>query len=138
MENADLVLTIIGRVSSPLKTREECPRQGFENAPEAEIILGSAFEEAADGLEPGREILVFTWLHQADRSILKVRPRRNPDAQLKGVFATRSPVRPNPIGLHRVKLLEKDGGRLLVAPLEAVDGTPVIDIKPLIIMNDER
>jgi len=138
MEDTDLTLIIIGRVSSPLKTREECPRQGFEDAPEAEIFLGSAFWEAADGLEPGRDILVFTWLHQADRSILKVRPGRNPEAPLKGVFATRSPVRPNPIGLHRVKLLEKDGGRLLVAPLEAVNGTPVIDIKPLIMRNDER
>ena len=137
MENADLTLTIIGRVSSPLKTREECPRQGFENAPEAEIEIFPSFLEGLDGMEPGRDIFVFTWLHQADRSILQVRPRRNPDAQLKGVFATRSPVRPNPIGLHRVKLLEKDGGRLLVAPLEAVDGTPVIDIKPVITRNDE-
>ncbi len=74
MENADLTLTIIGRVSSPLKTREECPRQGFENAPEAEIEIFPSFLEGLDGMEPGRDIFVFTWLHQADRSILKVRP----------------------------------------------------------------
>ena len=125
----------IGRVHSPLKRQEDCPRQGFEDAPGAEIEIFPAFLEGLDGLEAGRELLVLTWLHLADRSVLQVHPRRNPEAPLKGVFATRSPARPNPIGLHRVTLLEREGGRLRVAPLEALDGTPVADIKPVI---DER
>ena len=131
VECDDMRVEAIGKVHSPLKKREDCPRQGFEDAPEAEIEIFPAFLEGLDGLEAGRELLVLTWLHLADRSVLKVHPRGNPGAPLKGVFATRSPARPNPIGLHRVTLLGREGGRLRVAPLEALDGTPVIDIKPL-------
>ena len=132
LEFGDMRVQAIGTVHSSLKRTEDCPRQGFEDAPEAEIEIFPAFLEGLDGLEAGRELLVLTWLHLADRSVLKVHPRGNPGAPLKGVFATRSPARPNPIGLHRVTLLGREGGRLRVAPLEALHGTPVADIKPVI------
>jgi len=132
VDYGDMRVQAVGTVHSPLKRTEDCPRQGFEDAPEAEIEIFPAFLEGLDGLEAGRELLVLTWLHLADRAVLKVQPRGNPGAPLKGVFATRSPARPNPIGLHRVTLLGREGGRLRVAPLEALDGTPVADIKPVI------
>ena len=135
MEYGDIRLQPIGKVHSSLKNRADCPSQGAEGAPEAEIEIFPDFFDGLDGLEEGKDLLILTWLHLADRSVLQVHPRRNPGAPLKGVFATRSPARPNPIGLHRVTLLEREGGRLRVAPLEALDGTPVADIKPVI---DER
>jgi tRNA-Thr(GGU) m(6)t(6)A37 methyltransferase TsaA len=123
----------IGIVHSSLKRREECPRQGREGAPDAWVEIDPAFVEGLDGITPGSEVVLLTWLHKARRDILKVHPRRNPENPLRGVFATRSPVRPNPVGLHRVKVLEIDPpGRLRVEPLEALDGTPVIDIKPVL------
>ncbi len=119
----------IGVVRSTLTRREGAPRQGFAGAPDAWIELD---EEVRDGLlavEPGSDLVVLTWFHLSDRTVLQVRPWHDPERRLKGVFATRSPVRPNPIGIHPVKVLEIDGTRLHVTPLEAVDGTPVIDIK---------
>lgn len=126
------LLRSIGVVQSPLRRREDAPRQGDEGAPEAWVHLSPQFIEALDGLAPGAEIVVLTWLHLADRTRLKVHPRNETLAAPTGVFATRSPDRPNPLGLHRVTVLEVDPQRgLRVQPLEALDGTPVIDIKPL-------
>lgn len=123
----------IGVVESPLRKRENAPRQPFHNAPEAWLAIDRQFAEALDGIEPGSEILVLTWLHQAQRDILKVHPGHNPANPLAGVFSTRSPDRPNPVGVHKVKVLEIENGcRLKVDHLEAIAGTPIIDIKPVL------
>jgi tRNA-Thr(GGU) m(6)t(6)A37 methyltransferase TsaA len=119
----------IGTVRSGLKQREDAPRQGFAGAPDAWIELAAEFRDGLLGVEPGSELVVLTWLHLSDRAVLQVTPSHDPERRLKGVFITRSPVRPNPIGIHPVTVLEVDGTRLHVEPLEAVDGTPVIDIK---------
>ncbi len=119
----------IGTVRSLLVRREDAPRQGSEGAPEAWVELKEEFRDGLLGVEPGRELVLVTWLHLSERDLLQVRPHHDPERRLKGVFATRSPVRPNPIGLHPVKVLEVDGCRLRVTPLEAIDGTPVLDIK---------
>lgn len=122
----------IGWVRSPLTSREQAPKQGSEGAPDAWLEFEPEFEPALRGIEPGQEVLLLTWLHQAERDVLQVRPRGNPANPLTGVFATRSPARPNPIGLHRVRVLEFDPpARLLVGPLEAIDGTPLLDVKPV-------
>src|SRR5262245_39874423 len=121
----------IGWIESPLKQRRDAPRQGSEGAPEAWVTLEDTARECVEGLTIGQEIVLVTWLHQANREVRKVRPRGNPDAALTGVFATRSPDRPNPIGLHRVTILALASDRLRVVPLEAIDGTPVIDLKPI-------
>lgn len=122
----------IGVVRSELRRREDAPRQGDEGAPDAWLLLFPLFIEGLEGLTTGMEIVVLTWLHLADRSMLKVRPRNEPLASPTGVFATRSPERPNPIGLHRVTVLEIDPQRgIKVNPMEALDGTPVLDIKPI-------
>ncbi len=120
----------IGVVRSTLRSRAEAPRQGHKGAPEAWLEISPEYAEALEGLAPGMELVVLTWFHQSRRDLLKVHPRRDPANPLTGVFATRSPDRPNPIGLHRVTLLEMDGLRLRVFPLEAIDGTPVVDVKP--------
>ena len=124
-------------VESALKERKDAPRQPFHGAPEAWLVIDPQFVDALDGVAPGSEIIVLTWLHRAKRDILKVHPGRDPKNPIAGVFATRSPDRPNPVGLHRVKVLEiEKGPRVKVDHLEAVDGTPVIDIKP--VLKDER
>jgi tRNA-Thr(GGU) m(6)t(6)A37 methyltransferase TsaA len=127
----------VGRVASVLTDRRDAPRQGREGAPDAWVMFAERWAEALDGLAVGDEVVLLTWLHQANREVLKVRPRGNPAAPLTGVFATRSPDRPNPIGLHRVTILEIDGTRLRVAPLEAIDGTPVVDVKPVLPASDD-
>ena len=134
MSEGNMRLFQVGVVRSSLAARADCPKQGFEGGVEAEVLVAPEYREGLDGLEPGRDVLLLTWLHRAERDVLKVHPRGNTEAPLKGVFATRSPARPNPIGLHRVKILEleKERGRLRVAPLEALDGTPVLDIKPVL------
>jgi L-fuculose-phosphate aldolase len=134
MSEENMRLFQVGVVRSSLAARADCPKQGFEGGVEAEVLVAPEYREGLDGLEPGRDVLLLTWLHRAERDVLKVHPRGNTEAPLKGVFATRSPARPNPIGLHRVKILEleKERGRLRVAPLEALDGTPVLDIKPVL------
>lgn len=123
----------IGVVRSSLKRREDCPHQGWEGAPDAWLEIDAPFVEGLDGVTPGCEVVLITWFHEADRNVLKVHPRGNPGTPLCGVFATRSPDRPNPLGLHRVEVVEVEkGGRLRVRPLEALDGTPIVDIKPVL------
>ena len=134
----DLTLHVIGHVRSPLTTRADAPRQGDEGAPEADLDLLAEVAPALGGITVGDDLLVLTWLHQGDRSTLTTRPRNNPTRPETGVFATRSPDRPNPIGLHRVRVLAVDGTRLHVSGLEAIDGTPVVDLKPVLGGVDER
>jgi tRNA-Thr(GGU) m(6)t(6)A37 methyltransferase TsaA len=123
----------IGRVHSSLTEPAEAPKQGYEGAPDARVEVLPDFVEALDGIEPGDEVVLLTWFHQADREVLKVHPRDDPSNPLTGVFATRSADRPNPIGLHRVEVLDLEDERwLTVRGLEAIDGTPVIDIKPVL------
>ena len=124
----------IGYVHSTLKKRSGAPRQGWEEgAPDARLEIHPAFVQALDGIKPGQEIWILTWLHESRRSVLKVHPRGEVLNPMMGVFATRSPDRPNPIGLHRAKILSIDGDRWLqVQGLEAIDGTPIIDIKPVL------
>ena len=122
----------IGVVGSSLRQRMEAPNQGHAGAPDAWIAVDPALAEALDGLDEGDDLIVITWLHQADRAILKVHPQDNMHVPLTGVFATRSSDRPNPLGLHRVTLRAIAGTRLCVGPLEAIDGTPVLDIKPVL------
>jgi tRNA-Thr(GGU) m(6)t(6)A37 methyltransferase TsaA len=121
----------VGFVRSQLTTREEAPKQGSEGAPWAWVEIDPVFTEALDGIAPGSEIIVLTWLHVGQRDTLRVHPRDDPRNPLKGVFATRSSDRPNPVGLHPVRVLEiSESLGLKGEPLEAIDGTPVIDIKP--------
>ena len=133
----EMLLRPIGYVRSSLKNREECPKQGNENGPEGTIIIDPQWQEGLDGLEKGREVLILTWLHLAERDILKVHPRGDAGRPLRGVFATRSPSRPNPIGLHRVTILEMTERGMRVAPLDVIDGTPVVDIKPVLEISRE-
>ncbi len=122
----------IGVVRSGLTTRETAPRQGREGAPDAWLELDPAILQGIEGIEAGNEIVLITWLHEGRRDKLRVHPRRDESKRLIGVFATRSPDRPNPLGLHRVTVFEIAGNRIKVGPLEAINGTPVVDIKPLI------
>ena len=122
----------VGVVSSRLTERAAAPRQGDEGAPEAWLVFTPAVAAGLADLAPGDEILVLTWLDRADRDVLAVRPRDDPARPLTGVFSTRSADRPNPVGLHRVTVLAVDGRRVRVDRLEALDGTPVIDIKPVL------
>jgi tRNA-Thr(GGU) m(6)t(6)A37 methyltransferase TsaA len=119
----------VGFIRSALKTRAEAPRQGPEGAPDAWLEIEPRFAEAILGMEVGHELIVITWLHQADRSVLKNHPRSDPSRPLTGVFYTRSPARPNPLGLHPVTVREISGMRLRIGPIEVFDGTPVVDIK---------
>src|SRR3954447_1653131 len=125
----DLTLRPIGTVRSPLTDRESAPKQGHEGSPEAWIEFAADVAPALSSVEPGDELMVLTWFHAADRSVLAVHPRGNPDNPVTGVFSTRSPDRPNPIGLHPVTVAEVDGPRVRVHDLEALDGTPVLDVK---------
>ena len=122
----------IGVLRSVLKERSKAPKQASEGAPDAWLEVHSFALEALDGLQAGDEIIVLTWLHRAHRETLKVHPRSDPQRRLTGVFATRSPDRPNPIGLHEVTVRRLERNRLRIGPIEAIDGTPVVDIKPLL------
>ena len=115
-----------------LKERSKAPKQGSEGAPDAWIEVRSGVTQAVDGLAVGDEIIVMTWFHRAHREVLKVHPRSDPKRRLMGVFATRSPDRPNPIGLHEVTVRKVEKNRLRIGPIEAIDGTPVVDIKPVL------
>lgn len=122
----------IGVVRSSLVSRKNAPRQGHLGAPNATVEIDPTLASALLGMSAGDWIILITWLHQADREVMQVRPGHDPDRPITGVFATRSPDRPNPIGLHRVQVLSIDGTTLGVGPLEAIDGTPIIDIKPVL------
>jgi tRNA-Thr(GGU) m(6)t(6)A37 methyltransferase TsaA len=122
----------IGVVESPLTDRESAPKQGGEGAPDSTLVFEPDVADALADLRAGDDAFVFTWLHEAARDILVVHPRSDPANPLTGVFSTRSPARPNPIGLHRVRILAVDGLRVRVADLEAIDGTPIVDVKPVL------
>jgi len=128
----------IGVIRSELASLENAPRQGDEGAPDAWLELTAAVAQGLVGIKVGDELIVLTWLHRAQRDVLQVHPRGNLAAPLTGVFATRSPDRPNPIGLHQVTVLELAGQRLRVAQMEAIDGTPIVDIKPVLAPPDQR
>jgi tRNA-Thr(GGU) m(6)t(6)A37 methyltransferase TsaA len=128
----------VGTVESPLTDPASAPKQGDEGAPDASIAFEPGFAEALGGIAEGDELLVLTWLDRASRDVLRVYPRGDASRGEHGVFATRSPDRPNPIGLHRVTVLAVEGARLRVRGLEALDGTPVVDVKPLLRAVEER
>jgi tRNA-Thr(GGU) m(6)t(6)A37 methyltransferase TsaA len=122
----------IGWVESPLTDRAQAPRQGDEGAPDAWLVFEPAVADGLRDIAVGTEIILLTWLDRADRGVLVTRPRDDPRRPLTGVFSTRSPDRPNPIGLHRVRVLAAEGLRIHVQGLEALDKTPVIDVKPVL------
>jgi tRNA-Thr(GGU) m(6)t(6)A37 methyltransferase TsaA len=128
----------VATVESPLTDRAAAPKQGDEGAPEATLLFEVGFAPALDGLARGDEVLVLTWLDRASRDVLRVHPRGDTSRAEQGVFATRSPDRPNPIGLHRVTILGIDGPRVRVSGLEALDGTPVVDVKPVLGSPERR
>ena len=125
-------LRVIGTIRSTLRELAKAPRQVSEGAPDAWLEVDPAYATALRGIAAGEQLVVLTWLHRADRGVLETHPRNDPAKPLTGVFATRSPDRPNPIGLHHVTVREVAGTRLRVGPIEAIDGTPVVDIKPVV------
>jgi tRNA-Thr(GGU) m(6)t(6)A37 methyltransferase TsaA len=122
----------IGVVESTLTDRASAPKQGHEGAPDAWLVFDPAVVDGLDGIRPGDRIILLTWLDRADRDVLRVHPRDDATIPETGVFNTRSSDRPNPIGLHEVEVLAIEGRRVHVRPLEAVDGTPIVDVKPVI------
>lgn len=131
-------LVEIGTVRSPLTDRAAAPKQGDEGAPEATLVFDAAYADGLDGIAAGDDLLVLTWLDRSRRDVLRVRPRGDPARRVRGVFGTRSPERPNPIGLHRVTVVAVDGLSLRVRDLEAIDGTPIVDVKPPLRRVEER
>ena len=131
-----LVLRPIGHVESVLTDRADAPRQGDEGGPDAWVVFGAEVRDGLSHLTVGDDVLLITWFDRADRDVLAVHPRGDASRPVTGVFSTRSPDRPNPLGLHRVKVLAIDGLRIQVSDLEALDGTPVVDLKP--VLGDER
>jgi tRNA-Thr(GGU) m(6)t(6)A37 methyltransferase TsaA len=134
----DFTVRPIGRVQSPLISTADAPRQGDEGAPDAHLVLHPEVQAGLDGVAVDDEIIILTWLHEADRTVLRVHPRGDLSRPEAAVFSTRAPSRPNPIGLHRVRVLDIDGVRIHVSGLEAIDGTPVIDLKPTLLSIEER
>ncbi len=133
----DVTLRILGLVRSPIQDKHSAPKCEHEGGAEARVDIAPEYAEAVDTLREGQEVWLFTWLHLSDRGKLKVHPRGDRSRPLRGVFNTRSPDRPNPIGLHKVRITgiesaPSGGVTLVIAQLEALDGTPVIDIKPVI------
>ena len=128
----DFELRPVGHVESTLTDRAEAPRQPDEGAPDAWLVLDEQYAAALDGVTAGAELVVLTWLDRADRATLTLHPRGDTARPVAGVFATRSPDRPNPIGLHDVDVLEVSGTRVHVRHLEALDGTPILDLKPVL------
>src|SRR5262245_10549537 len=122
----------VGFVRSPLRNLGDAPKLGSEGAPDAWLEISPDVSDGLQGLSAGDEVIVLTWLHQADREVLQVHPRGDPARQLTGVFATRSPDRPNPVGLHRVTVRHVNKNWVMVGPIEAINGTPVIDLKPVL------
>jgi tRNA-Thr(GGU) m(6)t(6)A37 methyltransferase TsaA len=138
MGGDQFVLEQIGRVESALTELEQAPKQGDEGAPDAWLVFDGRMIEALRDLRVGDEVIVLTWLDRARRDVLGVPPRGDPSRPVTGVFSTRSPDRPNPIGLHRVRILAIDGPRVQVRDLEALDGTPILDVKPVLEAIGER
>lgn len=132
MNDQEISLEPIGWVRSVLTDRKDAPRQADENAPPARIEVRPELAPAMERLRPGTPVLILTWLHLANRNVLQVRPRHDPNRPICGGFATRSPDRPNPIGLHRTTVSAVDEHAIEVEALEAIDGTPVLDIKPVL------
>jgi len=126
----DKQLRLIGTIHSALKNLQDCPRQEKEGAPEATIEIFAEFVEGLKDIQAGDSLILFTWLHKADRTVLETRPRNDNNLPMTGVFSTRSPDRPNPIGIHFVKVEAVEGNQFIVSNLEVLDGTPLIDIKP--------
>jgi tRNA-Thr(GGU) m(6)t(6)A37 methyltransferase TsaA len=122
----------VGKVQSPLTDKATAPKQGHEGSPESTLVFEQRVLEALDGLAVDDRVLLLTWLDRADRDVLKVHPRSDPANPIQGVFNTRSPDRPNPIGLHEITIVAIDGNRMRVRDLEALDGTPIVDVKPLL------
>jgi tRNA-Thr(GGU) m(6)t(6)A37 methyltransferase TsaA len=135
---AEIILEPIGWVESPLAERADAPKQADEGAPPARIAIRPELGPALRGLRAGTPVLILTWLHQAQRDVLAVHPRKDPNRPLTGVFATRSPDRPNPIGLHATVVERMERSAVVVRNLEAIDGTPVLDIKPVLGNVGER
>ena len=131
-KKSSLELRPIGVIRSKIKERSHAPKQGSEGAPDAWLEVRPFATPALDGVGVGDELIILTWLHRAHRETLKVHPRSGPERRLTGVFATRSPDRPNPIGLHQVTVRKMSKNRLRIGPMEAIDGTPVIDLKPVL------
>ncbi len=131
------VVKPIGFLRSDLKNLDDAPLFYTEGAPNAWVELIPAFRDGLDGMQVGQDIIVITWLHLAHRDVLKVHPQGNPTNPLTGVFLTRSSDRPNPLGLHRARILEMTADSLLIGPIEAIDGTPVLDIKPVVEEADD-
>ena len=123
-------LKFIGKIHSSLKSIKDCPLQESENAPEATIEISPEYLDGIKDIKAGAGILLFTWLHEADRNVITCVTRRNYDSPKVGVFSTRSPDRPNPIGIHSVKVMSVENNRIKVSALEVLDQTPLIDIKP--------
>jgi tRNA-Thr(GGU) m(6)t(6)A37 methyltransferase TsaA len=134
----DYTVRPIGHVESPLGDPAAAPRQGDEDAPDCWLVLEPDMREALDGLRPGDDIVVITWLHLADRAVLQVHPRGDLNRPVRGVFSTRSQHRPNPLGIHTVTVLDVDDLRLKVRGLEAIDGTPIVDIKSALAPRGQR
>ena len=132
MSQASYDVVPIGRVESPLTDKATAPKQGHEGSPEAWLVFEPAVLEGLDGIAAGDEVILLTWLDRADRAVLRVHPRDDASNPMRGVFNTRSADRPNPIGLHQVQIVAIDGGRMRVRNLEALDGTPIVDLKPVI------
>jgi tRNA-Thr(GGU) m(6)t(6)A37 methyltransferase TsaA len=132
MTDARFELRPIAIIESPLTDLAAAPKQAHEGAPEAWLVFEPDVLEAMDGLRVGDDVVVLTWLDRADREVLRVHPRGDVANPIQGVFSTRSPARPNPIGLHEVQILAIDGARMRVSAIEAVDGTPVLDVKPVL------
>lgn len=129
---AILELKPVGRVESPLTDKADAPRQGHEGAPDAWLVFERDVLAALEGIRPGDRLIVLTWLDRAQRDVLRVHPRDDTANPKQGVFKTRSADRPNPIGLHEVEVIAVEGERVHVRPLEALDGTPIVDVKPVL------
>jgi tRNA-Thr(GGU) m(6)t(6)A37 methyltransferase TsaA len=135
MSSTRFELVPIGKVESALKDQAAAPKQGHEGAPEAWLVFEDAMVTGLNGLKPGDRVMVLTWLDRAQRDVLRVHPRDDLTRPEQGVFSTRSADRPNPIGLHPVEIVSIEGNRMRVRPLEALDGTPVLDVKPLLLTD---
>src|ERR671916_1465875 len=132
MNRISFELTPVGWVESPLTDRASAPKQGHEGSPEAWLVFEPWVLQGIDGIRAGDEVVVLAWLDRARRDVLRVHPRGDVSRPLQGVFSTRSPHRPNPIGLHRVEVIAVEGPRVHVRNLEALDGTPIVDVKPVL------